>query len=137
MYDDDGEEIEFEDDSDDLEEDRQAQYMDEQEVVQADDSDEWGDEDGPSDSMQIDGTKKRVKQVKEVKEEGEPKIEDLDPNAKPMIWNDQTEPLKEDEELDYDASAYEMLHRVAVEMPCLSIDPLIRERIGGPTGIFN
>lgn len=39
--------------------------------------------------------------------------------------------------MDFDASAYEMLHRSSVEWPCLSMDPLIRERIGGPTGILN
>ena len=44
------------------------------------------------------------------------------------------EPLKEDEELEYDGSAYEMLHRCKVEWPCLSIDFLLRERssIDGP-----
>lgn len=29
----------------------------------------------------------------------------------PKVWNDQAEPLKEDEELEYDGSAYQMLHR--------------------------
>ena len=58
-------------------------------------------------------------------------------NEKTQIWNDQTQPLKEDEELEYDSSAYEMLHRANVEWPCLSIDILIRDRIGGPTGIMN
>ena len=46
------------------------------------------------------------------------------------VWNDKEEPLKEDEELEYDGSAYEMLHRCKVEWPCLSIDFLLRERTG-------
>ena len=48
--------------------------------------------------------------------------------AKTTVWNDQKDPLKDDEELDYDSSAYQMLHRANVEWPCLSIDFLVRER---------
>lgn len=44
------------------------------------------------------------------------------------MWDDTKEPLKEGEELEYDGSAYVMLHRSKVEWPCLSIDYLIRER---------
>ena len=36
--------------------------------------------------------------------------------------------MKEGEELEYDGSAYVMLHRSNVEWPCLSIDYLVRER---------
>lgn len=50
--------------------------------------------------------------------------------SKPKVWNDQTDPLKEDEELEYDGTAYTMLHRSKVEWPCLSIDYLVRERCG-------
>jgi len=57
--------------------------------------------------------------------------------AKPQIWNDLTEPLKDDEELEFDSAAYEMLHRSNVEWPCLSLDVLVRDRIGGPTGILS
>jgi ribosome assembly protein RRB1 len=46
------------------------------------------------------------------------------------VWNEQSEPLKEGEELVFDNSAYEMLHRAKVEWPCLSIDFLLRDRIG-------
>ena len=44
------------------------------------------------------------------------------------------EPLKEDEELDYDGSAYEMLHRSKVEWPCLSLDVILPERCT-PNGV--
>ena len=51
-------------------------------------------------------------------------------DSKKEIWDEREEPLKEGEELVYDSSAYEMLHRANVEWPCLSIDFLLRERIG-------
>ena len=47
---------------------------------------------------------------------------------KKEIWNDIKEPLQEDEELDYDGSAYVMLHRSKVEWPCLSVDYILRDR---------
>ena len=48
------------------------------------------------------------------------------------FWDGKNEPLKEGEELVYDSSAYIMLHRAKVEWPCLSIDVLLRDRIGAP-----
>ena len=53
------------------------------------------------------------------------------------IWNEEAQPLQDDEELDFDSAAYEMLHRSAVEWPCLSIDVIVKERCGGPTGILD
>jgi len=44
------------------------------------------------------------------------------------VWNDQKDPLKEGEELVYDASAYEMLHRSKCEWSCLTVDWLVRDR---------
>ena len=67
---------------------------------------------------------------------GEEKEDQVNELPAKQIWNEQEQPLKDDEELDFDSSAYEMLHRSNVEWPCLSIDPLVRERIGGPTGIL-
>lgn len=62
-------------------------------------------------------------------------------DQKPKVWDETKEPLKEGEELEYDGSAYMMLHRSKVEWPCLSIDYLIRERatldgMAPPSGWF-
>jgi len=37
--------------------------------------------------------------------------------------------LQEGEELVFDNSAYQMLHRAKVEWPCLSIDVLLKDRV--------
>jgi ribosome assembly protein RRB1 len=49
------------------------------------------------------------------------------------IWDESKQPLQDGEELVYDSSAYMMLHRAKVEWPCLSIDVLLRDRIGNKT----
>ena len=161
MIDEYGDEIEFEDDSDDVEENRDAQYMDEQEVVQ-EDSDDWVDEDGdgevigesapeekdPAQDEAMEGdqqTKKKKKKSKKKAHADDYGDEAMDQvgelpakqEAKPQIWNDLAEPLKDGEELEFDSAAYEMLHRSNVEWPCLSLDVLVRDRIGGPTGILS
>ena len=46
------------------------------------------------------------------------------------IWDESKAPLQEGEERVFDNSAYQMLHRAKVEWPCLSIDVLLRDRIG-------
>ena len=56
--------------------------------------------------------------------------------AQGKIWDEEKEPLQEGEELEYDGSAYQMLHRSQVEWPCLSIDFLLRERCS-PGGASN
>ena len=53
-----------------------------------------------------------------------------DPNKiKVQIWDEKQNKnlIKNNEELDFDNNAYEMLHRSKVEWPCLSIDFLIPE----------
>ena len=51
---------------------------------------------------------------------------------KTVPWDDSKEPLKEDEELEFDSKAYQMLHRSQVEWPCLSIDVLVKDRLNFP-----
>ena len=60
-----------------------------------------------------------------MEEEKEPAKE-----KKKVMWDPNIDPLKDDEELVFDNSAYEMLHRAKVEWPCLSIDFLLRDRVG-------
>jgi hypothetical protein len=40
----------------------------------------------------------------------------------PMVWDPSKHPLEEDEELDYDRSAYKAMHELGVEWPSLSFD---------------
>ena len=56
---------------------------------------------------------------------------------KKQIWDEKKAPLEEGEELVFDNSAYQMLHRSKVEWPCLSIDVLLRDRIGSSTPAYN
>ena len=89
-------------------EDSQEDEFEQEDVIQNDaDSDEAaGDWEDESD----DGDEKMVQSVKT------------------QVWNDQKDPIKDDEELEYDGSAYQMLHRSKVEWPCLSVDFLLKER---------
>jgi ribosome assembly protein RRB1 len=50
-------------------------------------------------------------------------------NTTTDIWDESKQPMKDGEEMVFDNSAYEMLHRAKVEWPCLSIDFLLRERV--------
>lgn len=80
-----------------------------------------------------------VKQDVEIIAEKKPKEKEPE---KTEIWNDLKEPLAEDEELDYDGSAYVMMHRSKVEWPCLSVDMVLRERctsvgMADPKGWFD
>lgn len=52
------------------------------------------------------------------------------------IWNPEEHKLKEDEQLDFDNQAYEMLHRARVEWPCMSIDFIVPENFNGPVVNF-
>lgn len=45
------------------------------------------------------------------------------------------DPLAEDEELSYDPTAYDCLHKFALEWPCLSFD-FVRDELGGPRSAF-
>jgi ribosome assembly protein RRB1 len=100
---DEGEELEFEGSEEEFEE---------EDIVQRDedsDAEGWEDVDSGDDDQMKDSTAKP---------------------AKKEIWDDTKEPLQEGEELVYDSSAYQMLHRAKVEWPCLSLDVLLRDRVG-------
>lgn len=49
--------------------------------------------------------------------------------VKKEIWDSTKDPIQEGEELVFDSSAYQMLHRAKVEWPCLSVDVLLRDRV--------
>ncbi|KAI8473011.1 MAG: WD40-repeat-containing domain protein [Monoraphidium minutum] len=57
------------------------------------------------------------------------------PGGAPAVWRPGLDPLGEDEELDYDPTAYDCLHRFALEWPCLSFD-ILRDGLGGPRAAF-
>lgn len=125
LVDEDGNELSFEDDSDELQD---QEHIDDV-VVEGNDSDDWVDQDGSDDAEEVmeDEGAKKAKAGDEVIAGGEAgKDGQVPENMK--VWNEEQEPLKPDEELDFDSSAYEMLHRSEVEWPCLSIDILVRER---------
>lgn len=51
------------------------------------------------------------------------------------MWRPGIDPVADDEELDYDPTAYDCLHRFNLEWPCLSFD-MIRDNLGGPRAAF-
>ena len=136
LLDENGDEISFEDDEDEW--DEEVNYIDEQEVVQ-DDADEWIDDDNQGAIEEKDAiitpeekkageVKKEKKKKKKAKGAKDADMDTSDAQSTTKVWNEAAEPLKDDEELDFDSSAYEMLHRANVEWPCLSLDVLVRER---------
>lgn len=55
--------------------------------------------------------------------------EELKEEEEPKPWLGNPNELNEDEELVYENSAYEMIHRANCEWPCLSIDVILPERV--------
>jgi len=116
----------------------EGEYMDGQEVVQEESGDDWEDEaemmNNAKNAKKADKrlAKEPKQDYREPEEDDEGEIADVVDELPNQIWNDQEQPLKEDEEMEYDSSAYQMLHRANVEWPCLSIDPLIKDRLSFP-----
>lgn len=72
--------------------------------------------------------KPKLNKSKNKSEAGEKKI-------KVKIWNEE-EKINEDEKLDYDNEAYEMLHRAIPEWPCMSVDFVLPENFSGAAKNF-
>eukprot|EP00878_Enallax_costatus_P033373 GHUV01036797.1.p1 GENE.GHUV01036797.1~~GHUV01036797.1.p1 ORF type:complete len:463 (+),score=125.34 GHUV01036797.1:104-1492(+) len=58
-----------------------------------------------------------------------------DATTAPSVWRPGIDPVAEDEELDYDPTAYDCLHKFTLEWPCLSFD-IVRDDLGGPRSNF-
>ncbi|EFA83162.1 glutamate-rich WD repeat-containing protein 1 [Heterostelium album PN500] len=61
--------------------------------------------------------------------EQEDEEEDEDDRSNLRVWRPGVDAMDEDEELIYDSSAYDMMHTMTVEWPCLSFQPL-RDNLG-------
>jgi len=57
------------------------------------------------------------------------KDEDAEHHAQPMLFQPGVDELEEDEELEYDSSAYILLHQLKMEWPCLSFD-FVKDALG-------
>lgn len=106
IIDENGEELEFEGSVEENDEEEDIVHNDDDDDVEGED---WEDVDSEDDEKMKDGSKNTKKKE---------------------IWDETKEPLQEDEELVYDSSAYQMLHRAKVEWPCLSCDVILRDRVG-------
>jgi len=103
------------DDSGSEEEDIESESDPEEEVIIDDDHDDNSDE---------------------LMEEDEEEVEvDAGKKMKVNLW-DEGNKLKDEEELDFDNEAYEMLHRSKVEWPCMTIDFMLPQNFEGPIKSF-
>jgi len=57
-------------------------------------------------------------------------------NIKVNLWDENANKLEQNQELDFDNAAYDMLHRAKVEWPCMSIDFIIPENFYPPVKPF-
>lgn len=56
-------------------------------------------------------------------------------SSKPRVWRPGVDGMAEDEVLDYDPTAYDCLHQLSLEWPCLSFD-MLRDGLGAPRQSF-
>mmetsp|Transcript_16703 Transcript_16703/g.30245 ORF Transcript_16703/g.30245 Transcript_16703/m.30245 type:complete len:476 (-) Transcript_16703:307-1734(-) len=73
-----------------------------------------------------------------VKTKKEPEVmetEDVASSAVTTVWRPGIDPIGEDEELEYDPTAYDCFHKFQVDWPCLSFD-FIKDGLGGPRSTF-
>jgi ribosome assembly protein RRB1 len=52
-----------------------------------------------------------------------------------QVWRPGVDVIAEDEELSYDPTAYDCLHKFSLEWPCLSFD-FVKDDLGGPRSTF-
>jgi hypothetical protein len=52
-----------------------------------------------------------------------------------QVWRPGVDPVGEGEELSYDPTAYDCLHKFSLEWPCLSFD-FVKDDLGGPRSTF-
>ncbi|KAL3143451.1 hypothetical protein ABBQ38_002267 [Trebouxia sp. C0009 RCD-2024] len=57
------------------------------------------------------------------------------PPVVPTVWRAGTDAMQEGEALDYDPTAYDCLHQVTLDWPCLSFD-ILKDDLGGPRSTF-
>ncbi|CAK0738302.1 hypothetical protein CVIRNUC_001023 [Coccomyxa viridis] len=55
--------------------------------------------------------------------------------ATPAVWRPGVDEVGEDEELQYDPTAYDCMHAMSLDWPCLSFD-IVRDGLGGPRSAF-
>ena len=91
---------------------------------------EWEDVDSNADDEEDYDEEEEADVMEDLGAGAKPKPQKAGKNPKKKeIWDESKEPLQEGEELVFDNSAYQMLHRAKVEWPCLSIDIILRDRI--------
>ncbi|KAF5826265.1 histone-binding protein RBBP4 or subunit C of CAF1 complex-domain-containing protein [Dunaliella salina] len=64
-----------------------------------------------------------------------PKPMETDAPSNSAVWRPGIDPMGEDEELDYDPTAYDCLHKLQLDWPCLSFDYL-KDELGAPRSTF-
>ncbi|EAS04841.1 histone-binding protein RBBP4 or subunit C of Caf1 complex protein (macronuclear) [Tetrahymena thermophila SB210] len=121
-----GSELEFEDCEDDIDD----EYVDEKtykKIMQGnfqEDEEEWeddgDDDDDENEEIGNEEEKQDINAKKRNKKNKNQKVEFIDVQQKPFMGTEKN--LEEDEILDFDNKAYEMLHRANTEWPCLSCD---------------
>ncbi|GIL45981.1 hypothetical protein Vafri_3086 [Volvox africanus] len=83
---------------------------------------------------------KKVKSKLKGKAKPKAKKEEMELDEEPStstakVWRPGIDPVDEDEELAYDPTAYDCLHRFEVDWPCLSFD-VLKDDLGGPRSTF-
>ncbi|GLC41148.1 hypothetical protein PLESTB_001796300 [Pleodorina starrii] len=79
--------------------------------------------------------KLKSKAKPKAKKDEEMELDDEPSTSTAKVWRPGIDPVDEDEELAYDPTAYDCLHRFEVDWPCLSFD-ILKDDLGGPRSSF-